>query len=56
MDGVIEGFFFLVNAKQEARKTLIFMNENDNELKKEKIYILLIMYNFVMSLSIYKVK
>jgi hypothetical protein len=35
MDGVIEGFFFLVKAKQEARKTLIFMNENDNKLKKD---------------------
>ena len=35
MDGVIEGFFFLVKTKQEARKILIFMNENDNKLKKD---------------------
>lgn len=40
MGGVIEGFFFfLVKIKQEARKTqidpLIFMNENDNKLKKD---------------------
>jgi hypothetical protein len=39
MGGIIEGFFFLVKTKQEARKTqidpLIFMNENDNKLKKD---------------------
>jgi hypothetical protein len=37
MGGVIEGFF-LVETKQEARKTqidtLIFRNEKDNKLKK----------------------
>jgi hypothetical protein len=27
--------FFLVKTKQEARKTLIFMNENDNKPKKD---------------------
>ena len=39
MGGVIEGFFCLVKTKQEARKPqidpLIFMNENDNKLKKD---------------------
>lgn len=39
MGGIIEGFFFLVKTKQEATKTqidpLIFMNENDNKLKKD---------------------